>query len=168
MTVEELEARVRALEDAVGALSARVQATEDVNEIKQLQRRYVDALIQTHWDDAVACFAEDAIIDVYRHDPVKGKVAIERWFKEELSQTHAGYEGDVLVHPVLSLEGDRAKGSWLLYMMYAYPRTGQALFWVQGYYDMDYVRENGIWKIAVMRWSERMGLPGGGPPTGLW
>ncbi len=83
MTVEELEARVRALEDAVGALSARVQATEDVNEIKQLQRRYVDALIQTHWDDAVACFAEDAIIDVYRHDPVKGKVAIERWFKEE-------------------------------------------------------------------------------------
>jgi hypothetical protein len=44
----------------------------------------------------------------------------------------------------------------------------QSLFWVQGFYDMDYVRENGRWKIKVMRWTERLGLPGGGPPEGLW
>jgi SnoaL-like domain len=66
------------------------------------------------------------------------------------------------------VNGDRAKGKWLLYMMYCYPRTGQSLFWVQGFYNMEYVRENGKWKISYMNWTERMGLPGGGPPQGLW
>jgi hypothetical protein len=26
--------------------------------------------------------------------------------------------------------------------------------------DMEYVRENGKWKISYMNWMERMGLPG--------
>jgi hypothetical protein len=167
-TTEGLAARVEKLEATVAALASRLHQVEDEAEIKRLQRRYVNALMCTEWDDAAACFAEGARVEVYLHEPVQGKAAITRWFKEELSKTHAGHEGDIVTHPLVTIEGDRAKGSWLLYMMYAYPRTGQALFWVQGFYDMDYVRENGVWKIAIMRWSERLGLPGGGPPTGLW
>jgi hypothetical protein len=79
-----------------------------------------------------------------------------------------GKEGDIVVHPVITLDGDTAKGKWLLYMLYSYPRTGQMMFFVQGFYENEYVRENGRWKIRLMTWSERMGLPGGGPPTGLW
>ncbi len=99
---------------------------------------------------------------------MRGKAAVEHWFREELAKTHAGKEGDIVIHPIISVDGDQATGSWLLYMMYFYPRTGQSLFWVQGFYDMEYVREDGRWKISVMRWTERLGLPGGGPPTGLW
>lgn len=168
MDAEGLEARLSALEDTVKELRKRVQVTEDVNEIKELQWTYLNALMATEWDVCAGCFAEDARVDVYLHEPVEGKEAITRWFKEELAKTHAGKEGDVCIHPIISVVGDRAKGSWLLYMMYFYPRTGQSLFWVQGYYDMDYVRENGRWMIAVMRWSETLGLPDGGPPTGLW
>jgi hypothetical protein len=161
MTVEELEKRVVDLE-------SRVRKTEDIQEIHQLQRRYVNALITTDWDTCIDCFSENGKIDVYLHDPVQGKAKITTFFKDELSKTHAGKEGDILVHPEIELDGDTAKGKWLIYMMYAYPRTGQALFWVQGYYGMGYVRENGKWKISLMTWTERMGLPGGGPPEGLW
>ncbi len=161
MTVEEMEKRLEALEK-------RVRVTEDIQEIHELQRRYVNALICTEWDDCADCFAKDALIDVYLHDPVKGNDNIRKWFKEELALTHAGKEGDFVVHPIITLDGNKAKGKWLIYMMYCYPRTGQSLFWIQGFYDMDYVRENGKWKISVMRWTERMGLPGTGPPTGLW
>ena len=168
MDTQELEARLKALEGTVAELRQRVQITEDVSEIKELQWTYLNALMATEWDTCADCFAQDALIDVYLHEPVRGKAAIEHWFKGELALTHAGKEGDVCIHPIISVDGDQAKGSWLLYMMYFYPRTGQSLFWVQGYYDMDYVREDGRWKIAVMRWSERIGLPGGGPPTGLW
>jgi ketosteroid isomerase-like protein len=168
MDTQELEARLMALEGTVAELRQRVQVTEDVNEIKELQWTYLTALMATEWDTCADCFARDALIDVYLHEPVRGKAAIEHWFKGELALTHAGKEGDVCIHPIISVDGDQAKGSWLLYMMYFYPRTGQSLFWVQGYYDMDYVREDGRWKIAVMRWTERIGLPGGGPPTGLW
>jgi hypothetical protein len=92
------------------------------------------------------------------------KKAIRRWFKEKLSLTHAGKEGDVLIYPEITPDGDKAKGKWLFYMMYAYPRTAQALFWVQGFYENEYVRENGRWKVSLMTWNERMGLAGGGPP----
>jgi hypothetical protein len=168
MTLEEMEKQLKATQNALSELGKRVRVTEDIQEIHQLQRRYIDAVICTEWDAAIECFAEDGKIDVYLHEPAIGKASITKFYKEELPKTHAGKEGDILVHPVISVDGDKARGSWLLYMMYAYPRTGQSLFWVQGYYDMEYVRENGRWKISCMRWSERMGLPGGGPPAGLW
>jgi ketosteroid isomerase-like protein len=168
MTVEEMEKKLKATEAALKELEKRVRVTEDIQAIHQLQRRYVNALICTEWDDCADCFAKDALVDVYLHDPIKGNAAIRKWFKEDLSKTHAGKEGDVLVHPVIEVDGDKAKGTWLIYLMYCYPRTGQSLFWVQGFYRMEYVRENGDWKISYMNWEERMGLPGTGPPTGLW
>lgn len=161
MTLEEMEKKFQELE-------ARLRRTEDIQEIHQLQRRYVNALICTEWDKCADCFSQNAKVDVYLHDPIQGRENIRKWLKEELSKTHAGAEGDVLVHPEIELDGDTAKGKWLLYMMYMYQRTGQSLFWVQGYYQNEYVRENGEWKISLMSWTERMGLPGGGPPTGLW
>jgi hypothetical protein len=168
MTLEEMEKQLKEMQTGMAELRKRVTITEDIQAIHQLQRRYINALVCTEWDACADCFAENGRIDVYLHDPVQGRETIRKWFKEELSITHAGKEGDVLVHPEITLDGDTAKGKWLLYMMYAYPRTGQALFWVQGFYENEYVREKGEWKISLMTWSERMGLPGGGPPTGLW
>ena len=161
MQLEDLEKKIKALE-------ARVRKTEDIQEIHLLQRHYVNALINTEWDVCADCFSENAKVDVYLHAPVSGRENIRKWFKEELSITHAGKEGDVLVCPEIELDGDKAKGKWLMYMMYCYPRTGQSLFWVQGYYQNEYIRENGKWKCSLMTFSERMGLPGSGPPTGLW
>ncbi len=168
MTLVEIEKRLKAAESTITGLEARVRHAEAIQQIHELQRRYINALICTEWDACADCFSENALINVYLHDPVRGKETIRKWFKEELALTHAGREGDILVHPEITIDGDKAKGKWLLYMMYAYPRTGQALFWVQGYYQNEYVRENGEWKVSLMSWTERMGLPGGGPPTGLW
>jgi hypothetical protein len=47
------------------------------------------------------------------------------------------------------VNGDKTTGKWLPYMMYFYPRTTQSLFWVQGFYNMEYVRENEEWKINL-------------------
>ncbi|MBV9230307.1 MAG: nuclear transport factor 2 family protein [Chloroflexi bacterium] len=168
MTLEEMEKKLKFLEGTIQALEKRVRVTEDVQEIQELQGRYINALMCAEWDDVVDCFAENAHIDVYLHEPITGKAAIDKWFRETLSQTHAGKEGDIVVHPVISVDGDDATGRWALYMMYFYPRTGQSLFWVHGFYRMKYVRENGRWKISEMFWRERLGLPGGGPPTGLF
>ena len=168
MEKAELEARVAELERTVTQLSALAREAADVREIQETQYRYLDALMAMEWDKCADCFAENALVDVYLHEPVRGKENIREWFKTDLSQTHAGYEGDVCVNPIITVDGDTAKGDFMLFMMYFYKRTGQSMFWVQGRYDNDYVRENGKWKIAAMRWSEVHGLPGGGPPTGLW
>lgn len=168
MEKPDLEERVAELEETVRELSALARETADVREIQEVQYRYLNALMLTKWDDCTECFAEDAQVDVYLHDPVRGKENIRKWFKDELAKTHAGYEGDVCVNPIITVNGDTAKGDFMLFMMYFYKRTGQSMFWVQGRYDNDYIRENGKWKVAIMRWSEVHGLPGGGPPSGLW
>jgi ketosteroid isomerase-like protein len=168
MEKPELEARVAQLEETVNKLGALARETADVREIQEVQYRYLNALMLTEWDKCAECFAEDALVDVALHDPVKGRENIRAWFKEELSLTHAGMEGDVCVNPIITVNGDTAKGDFMLFMMYFYARTGQSMFWVQGRYNNDFVRENGKWKIAAMRWTEIHGLPGGGPPKGLW
>jgi len=168
MKGDELERRVAQLEAEVANLRALARETADVREIQEVQYRYVDALMAMEWDVCADCFAKDALVDVYLHDPVRGRENIRTWFKEELSITHHGHEGDVCVHPLITVDGDTAEGVWIIYLMYSYKRTGQSMFWVQGQFDMDYIREDGEWKISRMRWKELIGLPGGGPPTGLW
>ena len=54
-------------------------------------------------------FSEKGRVDVYLHDPVEGREVIRKWFKEELSITHAGKEGDILVQPEITIDGDRAR-----------------------------------------------------------
>ena len=165
METNELQQRVAQLEEQVKQLTALARETADVREIQEVQYRYLDALMAMEWDKCADCFAENALVNVYLHDPVRGRESIRTWFK--LSLTHHGHEGDVCVHPIITVDGDTAKGDWILYMMYFYKRTGQSMFWVQGQYDNDFVRE---WAVedSVLRWKELIGLPGGGPPTGLW
>ena len=76
MTLEEMEKRLKAAEDALKAMEKRVRVTEDIQEIHQLQRRYVNAIMCTEWDDSTDCFAENAKIDVYLHEPAVGKAEI--------------------------------------------------------------------------------------------
>ena len=38
----------------------------------------------------------------------------------------------------------------------------------QGKYIETWTQVDGEWKISTMNWEERMGLPGTGPPEGLW
>ena len=45
MTLEEMEKRLKATEHALEELKKRVRVTEDIQEIHELQRRYVNALI---------------------------------------------------------------------------------------------------------------------------
>jgi hypothetical protein len=68
---------------------------------------------------------------------------------------------------LISVEGDKAKGSWVLYIMYRYPRTGQAMFWIQSVFEPEYFKENGKWKFRAIRCYERLGIPGGGTPIEL-
>ena len=154
MNVEELEKRLRTV--------------EDIEQIKQLQARYVNCLITTEWDELIDCFAENGVVDLYS-GYATGKNEISKLFKEKISITHVGHEGLSVVHPIISVDGDRAKGSWLLYTHFSQPHKIQVFAettyeadapdWMQGYYEMEYVRENGIWKISQLKWRRRLLSP---------
>jgi hypothetical protein len=164
MSLEDLEKRVEALE----GLEKRVKVIEDIEEIKKLQLRYVNALTTVDWDEVVDCFAEDGVADL-TNGRAKGKEQLYSLFREKISGMHQGLEGNFVVHPIVEVEGDRARGSWLLYIQFCRPRPLPQKFlamignetpdWMQGYYEMEYVREKGKWKISLLRWRRRLLSP---------
>jgi hypothetical protein len=143
-------------------IESKVQLLEDIEQIKQVQIRYVNCLTTCKWDEIADCFAKDAVTDIGMHGIVKGKEEIDRLFKERVSRGHPGREGNFVIHPLISVDGDKAKGSWLLYLMKQYPHTiagGLDMDWEQGFYESEYVREDGQWKISYMKFRVRLSSP---------
>jgi len=167
MSLEEVEKKLAIAEKAILALEKRVRAAEDIEEIKQIQQRYVTGLMCAKWDIVLDCFTEDAFFNP-GGEPIQGKVEITRMFKNVLSEWHCGQEGDFAVHPEIFVNGDNATGHWLMYMMYYLPRTHQSLFWVNGFHDMEYRRVDGKWKISSLKWQMQTLPPGGSPPKELF
>ena len=153
-TLEELEKRLRAL--------------NDIEEIKQLHYRYINGLLKSDINEILPCFADDGAIDVHAG---LAKTPEDRvtFFTKLLTEHHIGQEGIFMVHPIIEVDGDKATGSWLLYIQFAQPRkmdpiptiftTDEAPDWMQGYYDMEYVRENGEWKVSYMQFRCRLISP---------
>lgn len=157
---------VQAIED----LKDQVKALQDVEEIKQLHIRYVNGLTYCDWEDVVDCFSEDAVLAVFMdQEPIKGKAAIRDTFMNVIAKSdkHVGREANLTLHPLVTVDGDTAKGNWVIYFITQPDQTSQALQLVQGIYDLEYVRENGQWKMSYIKWTARLGLGAmGGPPPG--
>jgi ketosteroid isomerase-like protein len=148
MELEELEKQIRTL--------------VDTEEVKKLHYRYVNALISAEWDKVIDCFAENAVTDVGPPGVVKGKANIAKLFREGISGAHGRGEGTIVVHPIIDVEGDKAKGNWLMYLLNVDFKTKEPTDWIMGEYDMEYVKEDGKWKFGLMKWRSRgsAGKPG--------
>jgi hypothetical protein len=114
------------------------------------------------------CFSQNGVVDIHAG---KAKTPEERKqiFKKLTSEHHIGQEGNFMVHPDISVSDDKATGSWLLYLQFAQPRkmdprptiftTDDAPDWMQGFYAVEYVRENGGWKISRLQYRCRLISP---------
>ena len=154
MKLEELEKKVEEQEKQLKLIA-------DIEEIKRLQYRYINALIAHRYDEIADCFAENAEMNMgvatTKNGTVggimKGKAAIMKEFKEGISKAHTGKEGLFVVHPIINVDGDKATGKFLSYFMHV-RSAGQdpLLHWMQGVYDCKYVRENNKWKFSLFLW----------------
>jgi uncharacterized protein (TIGR02246 family) len=155
MTLEELEKRVEALE----AMEKRLQALEDAEEIRKLHTDYIYNLSNWEFEKMADCFAEDAVEEgIHGGQKHEGKAAIRKMF-EEMAQSPPQKGGHMLIQPVISVDGDRAEGHWIMYRLNYYFKgpSGQVINMfgpsVQRRYDCEYVKENGEWKFNRMKFT---------------
>jgi len=135
VTLEELEKRVRHL--------------EDIEEIKELHREYLFCISNLEFDKALDCFSETIMVDIADYGMRKGKDVVSKFFKEVIyNNVLQSKDGHFTGQPVISVEGDRAKGHWMFYRFVPEPSPVR---WVQGRYDCEYVKENGKWKFSVLK-----------------
>ena len=134
MPLEDLEKRVRALEDA--------------EQIKTMHREYLFYISNLEIDKALDCFAEDIVADIADYGIKKGKKEVGKFFHEVIrNNVFQSQDGHFTGQPVVSVEGDRASGHW---MFYRFIPEGARRF-VQGRYDCEYIRENGSWKFSLIK-----------------
>lgn len=158
MNLEELEKKFRSLEK-------RQQVTEDIEAIKQLQYRYKNAFMQAQWDIVLDCFAEDATIDIKPDGTLvgKGMTEIKRQFGN-MAKAHVGAETDIVYHPIISVNGNKAKGTWFVTdTMHIIDSPPQSIY---GIYTVEYVKVKGKWKFSFLQHRHRHIKPvkGLGPP----
>jgi hypothetical protein len=157
MTVKELEAKIKTLED-------RLRTLEDTEAIKKLQRAY--GFYLEHWmaEDLTDLFADspDATLMIAAGH-FRGKKAIRRFFRHGKEDTEMRRElNPEFLHQVMQLsgvvdvapDGKTANGRWYGFGANAFPIEAGKINpgWMNGVYEVEYIKEKGVWKLLKVRW----------------
>jgi len=156
----EMEARLKALEKKVGIL-------EDINEVKRLQRVYSYYVMHMMRDEIYNLFADrDDVTLHWLEGTWKGKEGVKRYFGvgSDRPEPAPGFLHQVMpIAGVLDVapEGKTAKGRWYSFGGVAVPdqktgKTNPSI--VGGLYEIEYIKENGVWKMWKIDWIIPLGI----------
>ena len=166
MKIEELEAKVKMLEN-------KIRTLEDTEEIKKLQRAYGYYL--EHWmaEDIIDCFADgpdtellvaaghyigkENIRDFFHH----GRKGIEVRKAENPEFLHQVMQLSGIVH--VAPDGQTARGRWYGFGANAFPAEGGKINpgWMNGVYEVEYIKQNDRWRLKKVHWCMTFHAPWG-------
>jgi hypothetical protein len=166
MKIAELEARVKILEN-------RLRTLEDIEEIKKLQRAYGYYL--EHWmaEDIIDCFADgpdtELLVAAGRYI---GKENIRDFFHQGIKGIEVRQaENPEFLHQVMQLsgvvhvnnDGKKAQGRWYGFGANAFPAPEGKVNpgWMNGVYEVDYIRQNDRWRLKKVHWCMTFHAPWG-------
>ena len=134
-------------------LMARVERLEDTLEIQQLQSTYIHYLFKQRFDRIVdECFAQnlpDVSVEFSDSGVYRGLDSVRSLYKSfEVTKTIPGFFIlHMTVNPVIEISADglSARSHWL---SPGAAGTSGSASWIWGPFYVDYVKENGRWRIA--------------------
>ncbi|HTC44447.1 MAG TPA: nuclear transport factor 2 family protein [Steroidobacteraceae bacterium] len=141
----------------VATLGASVQLAEDFSRIEKLQRAYGYYVDKGMWEDLSELFTDNAVAN-YPAGVFIGHTSI----REHLYMNVGGHQvGDIglgngrlydhlNIQPVVHIDagGMTAHGRWRAFAMFGSPGGGAT--WAEGVYEMQYTKEQGVWKISKL------------------
>ncbi|HEV2702735.1 MAG TPA: nuclear transport factor 2 family protein [Steroidobacteraceae bacterium] len=150
----------------VATLEANVRLAEDVSQIEKLQRAYGYYVDKGLWEDVSQLFTENAVAN-YPAGVFVGHKSI----REHLYLNVGGHQmGDIglgngrlydhmNIQPVVNIDagGLSAHGRWRAFAMFG--SLGGGATWAEGVYEMQYAKENGVWKISKLDYYSGFGAP---------
>ena len=141
-------------------LGAEIARAEDLSAIKRLQRAYGYYVGRGLGAEVGDLFATDAVAE-FGGSPTVGQDRIRKFF----AASGPGRLPDgrlnehILLQPIIHVapDGLTAKGRWRLMLMTG--ELGKSANWGDGHYEVDYRKQDGIWKIAHLRYYRRFNAP---------
>ena len=140
--------------DSVDVLARDIDRLESLRAVKDIQRSYAQYALFGLWGDMADLFASSGYI-AWGDDVIEGSASIRQWLTEHSApvDTDPGalnveFIDDPLIN--LSVDGEHAKCRW---RGLAFRGNGKGRAWMEGgLYENEYVREDGRWKIAALRY----------------
>lgn len=155
------KARVARLKQTVGQLEQAVGQLEDENEIETLQRTYGYFTDKAMWREAADLFADDATLEIGGSGVYVGKAHILAYLTALAPHglSYGMLRNHLQLQPVVTVapDGRTAKARWRWLAELGEYRKSAA--WGLGVYENEYVKVNGIWKIAKLHAYLRMRTP---------
>lgn len=185
MNDSNIDARLAALESEVENLYAelaekdcRLQTLEDIEAIKRLQCAYGYYLEHAMTEEIIDCFSTRPEVEAtFAEGTYLGPEGIRRHFEQSRNMPNSYLHMVLQVSPVITMgpDGTRAKGRWYGYgdIMFV-PTEPLDPVRIALIYEMEYIKEDGTWKILSMKqniiflYSYGIGKPlekTGEPPT---
>jgi hypothetical protein len=147
-------------QDELAALAARaavleqeIRLIEDLADIERLQRTYGFYVDKQLWSQAADLFAASGTLEVSGRGVYVGRdsiLAFLRGHGEEYPQ-HGRLFDQMQLMPIVHVapDGQSAQGRWRHFAQEAVWQ--EYANWGTGVYENDYVKEDGVWKIASLR-----------------
>ena len=135
-------------------LEKRIQALEDAEEIKKLHQHYMNLMDNLKYEEVPDLFTEDASVEVRNLGIKKGRKKLREIYIDVLAKKRGSerFDGHMAVQPDITVSGDTARGTWLIYMIFSKP----TIQWVQGKNECEYIKVNGEWKISKLKFTRTL------------
>lgn len=132
----------------LAALRAEVRRLSSIEAVRRLTTEYMQAMHDARWEDAVECFAEDAVYDHGQLGCLNGKEAIREFYLKFMVafEQAGGWAFDILSNPVIDVADNRAEARWFLLTMLIDPDTQEAA-WNVATLEYEYSELPSGWKI---------------------
>jgi ketosteroid isomerase-like protein len=136
-------------------LEKRLQAIEDLEAIKKLHQNYINLMDKIQYDKVIDLFTEDAAVEVRDSGVKRGKKELAEIYMKIKGMYRGGvarHIGHFAVEPDITVAGNTAKGTWLIYMLQSKPNVQ----WVQGKNECEYRKVNGKWLISKLKFTRTL------------
>lgn len=149
------------LQRRLSDVNARAEKVEDINALENLQKRFGYYLDKMLWDDVVALFTEDAVLQLGPGGVYHGRERIRDYLYSLSDGEQGPLEGVMYNHfqlqPVITLDDESAQTAharWRTLMQLGTHEEGgdSGGRWGAGPYENRYEKVEGEWKISELRW----------------
>ena len=147
---------LHAAQPAANSVEARLQRMEDIHAIERLQNIYGYYVDKRLFDEVVDLFAEDSSVEISHRGVYVGKAGARRLFIDSWSRGGQGLSkgqlfNHLMLQPVIDVapDGKKASGRFRTFAQVGSAQAG--VMWVEGVYENEFVKENGVWKFSRMR-----------------
>lgn len=135
----------------IEALQQRIQQLEDVDAIRKLQAQYVHLLFTQHFESIPALYAQehdDVWVEFSDSGVFRGRESVSRLYNAfaQTREVPGFFILHMAVNPYIEVAADgmSARSHWL---SPGASNSPSASSWIWGPYYVDYVKENGQWRI---------------------